>query len=163
MRPIEAQVEPGAARDTPLNAKLRIIRQLCTEKVNAQIIPAQDKGCIRALHGNIAVNTVRKLCAAVERELSAALPIDAKIGVQRTVQPLRQRHFRRTQRSKRNTIHRKMRRIGFPCRVNDTRTRNLPIADIRRKILKREHPVRIGDIRRRILKGNLVNCSRCSR
>ena len=57
---VKAQVERRTAHDLSLDAKLRIVRQLCTEEIDRQIIPAQDKGRVRTLHGDIAVYAVRE-------------------------------------------------------------------------------------------------------
>ena len=76
----------------PLYPQLRFIRQLRTEEIDRQIVPAQHKGRIRTLHGNVAVHAVRECGAAEDRESFPHLPVDAKIGVQRTVQPLGQGH-----------------------------------------------------------------------
>ena len=138
MPAIKVQIERGTADDAPLDAKIRIIREVQAEKVNRHIIFTQHKGRARTLHGNIAVGTVRHLRTAVDRKSRPLrpLPADAEVGVQSAVHTLRQWHICRAQPRKHNAVGGKMCRIGFAFRIENARTRKRTAKKFPRQILK---------------------------
>ena len=138
MPAIKVQIEHGTADDAPLDAKIRIIREVQAEKVNRHIIFTQHKGRARTLHGNIAVGTVRHLRTAVDRKSRPLrpLPADAEVGVQAAVHTIRQGHICRAQPRKRNAVGGKMCRIGFAFRIENARTRKRTAKKFPRQVLK---------------------------
>ena len=138
MPAIKVQIEHGTADDAPLDAKIRIIREVQAEKVNRHIIFTQHKGRARTLHGNIAVGTIRHLRTAVDRKSRLLRPLsaDAEVGVQAAVHTIRQGHICRAQPRKRNAVGGKMCRIGFAFRIENARTRKRTAKKFPRQVLK---------------------------
>ena len=61
---VKAQIKRRTAYNLPLDAKIRIIRQIETEEIDRDVPALHRKGCARTFHRNIAVHAVHHVGTA---------------------------------------------------------------------------------------------------